>query len=147
MKVKSSNLISILLIALMLGSTISYTFLQVIFPSKRITLPKENIINYKLGVEVEDYAIRLGKTIVTLNYTYNCSLVEDCSEVLNFLENYAKSYKDQIILEKILSNSFYLKIRSYYGEKRITIPSKEKTLDALCDLMFKPPIECATREI
>lgn len=147
LKLKLDSITGIILIALMLGSTVSYAFLQSFLPKKKVSLPDKTIIDYKLTVEQEDMAVRLGKTIVTLKYPSNCSFVEECGSLKLFLENFARSYSDQIILEEIESEDFSLRVMSYYGEEESKDFSSEKVLDILCDLMFKPPVMCAAREI
>ncbi|MDI6806666.1 MAG: hypothetical protein QMD14_02510 [Candidatus Aenigmarchaeota archaeon] len=133
---------ALILILIYLGSLV---MINPFGPS--LSLPKENIINYKLTEEQEDYAIKLGKTVIAFEYDEAC---EPCVEQKVFLEKIAREQKNQIILQEIsmdLTNSTRLRFVSYYGEKFLRNPSENEIWDTLCLLMINPPTYCALREV
>jgi hypothetical protein len=135
--------IGIILILVYLGSVVPMSR----FKTSTVSLPKENIINYKLTQEQENYAIGIGKTIISFEYDVNC---DECLNRKEFLERIALQNKDQIILQEIpatTENLTKLRIVSYYGEKILKNPSENEVWDALCLLMYYPPNYCALREI
>jgi hypothetical protein len=135
--------IGIILILLYLGSMIPMIGLR----EKTVTLPKENVINYRLTQEQEDYAVKLGKTVINFEYDANC---EVCLEQKELLEKIATENKDQIILQEVsmgLGNFTKLRFISYYGEKILRNASENEIWDALCILMINPPTYCALRGI
>jgi hypothetical protein len=135
--------IGIILILVYLGSMIPMVGLR----GKTVSLPRENIINYRLTEGQEDYAIKLGKTVISFEYDVNC---EACLKQKEFLEKIATENKNQIILQEIstnLSNSTKLRFISYYGEKTLRNASENEVWDTLCVLMINPPTYCALRGI
>lgn len=140
-KIPKSAIISGFLIFLMLGSTLTYFFMNLLNLRGRITLPEKNIIDYELSFEQENLAIREGKTLVKFFYSNEC---EECFEKKNYLENLASEYKDQIILQEILLNvsSYEIRLSSFYGQRVLRNSTKEEIFKTLCDIMFSPPAEC-----
>jgi len=142
-----TSIVAIFFIFIMLFSTFAFSFLQTVWrPSEEeVTLPRENIIDYELTIEQEALALRLGKTIAKFYYYTGCL---ECGDRLSLLEYMAQQFSDQIIVEEILTDgTTSLSIRSYYGEKNLVDATQEQIFDAFCELMTKPPIVCATREV
>ncbi|MEM5790862.1 MAG: hypothetical protein QXP77_02350 [Candidatus Aenigmatarchaeota archaeon] len=140
-KIPKSAIISGFLIFLMLGSTLTYFFMNLLSPTGRVTLPEKNIIDFELSFEQENLAIRQGKTLVKFFYSNEC---EGCFEKKDYLENLANKYKDQIILQEILLNisSYEIRFSSFYGQKILKNSSEEEIFKTFCDIMFSPPAEC-----
>lgn len=145
LKLRPKYIAIFLLVVYIIGFVIAN--LAGMFGPPSLSLPKENIIDYRLTQEQEDYAVRLGKTVIALEYDTNCEI---CLQQKAFIEKIAMEQKDQIILQEIsvvTTNLTKLRFVSYYGEKILRNPSENEIWDALCVLMFNPPAYCALREI
>ena len=143
-KIPTSLLISSFLIFLMVGSTLTYFLLQAFRPVGMVVLPEKNIIDYELSVEQENLAIQKGKTLVKFYYSQDC---EECELIKNYLEDFANKHKDQIILQKITTNSSYeIKFSSFFGKRSLKNCTEQEIFKAFCDLMFNPPVECVRLE-
>ncbi len=141
LKIAKSAIISSFLIFLMLGSSITYFFLQAFRPTGLVALPEENIIDYELTPEQENLAIQKGKTLVKFFYGNECS---ECIDKKSYLEDFAKRFKNQIILQEIVENrsSYKILISSFFGQRVLRNCTNDEIFKAFCDLMFSPPAEC-----
>lgn len=141
---KKTAFIGLILIVLMLGSTVAYSFLQSVSSGS----PKNNIIDFELNREQENELILNKKTVLKFYYSLDCDV---CMKQKSFLEELAKSenYKNQLIVERILANVTEpsLTIISGYGGKFLANATEDEILDALCELMISPPTECALRKV
>ncbi len=110
----------------------------------------ENIVNRSLSEEERDYLLRKGTTIVRFEFD-ECE--GGCRKIRSLLEDLASSEKEQVFLEEIkvngLGKSFWVRITNLYkGESNLYSPSENETLDAVCNLMAKPPLTlCALRGV
>jgi len=147
MKISKHSFLAMFFIILMLVSTFAYTFLRSVNnPTKKITLPEQNIIDFELTADQEVYAYSQGKTVAKFYYYSGCL---ECSEQLSFLESLANQFSDQVILEEILTKdgTHKLTITSYYGQRNLDDATDEEILDVFCELMVRPPVMCATRKV
>lgn len=133
--------IGLLLIILMLVSTMAYALLNSIYYSgiKKVELPERNILDYELNEEEKTLALQRGKTLVTLR----CS--ENCTELKNFLESFARQEK-QIILQEV-SGEEELSVFSLVGGKNVRNATIDSAYDLLCRYMLQPPVDCALRQV
>lgn len=153
MKVKPA-VIALIMLGVYLVSTIAYVGLQ--SNRSNTQLPTDNILDYKLDFQLRNAFIYYGSTIVTFEYSSNC---ENCFEQKGFLENMATQFKQvvasdsknqvfSIYLEELLNETIEpskLTIESKLGNNTLTNPTQNETFDAICDLMFSPPIICVAR--
>ncbi|MEM7821359.1 MAG: hypothetical protein QXX38_00900 [Candidatus Aenigmatarchaeota archaeon] len=140
---EKKSLIAIFFIILMVFST--FTFISFRTTEKnKINLPEKNIVDYELGPEKEMFLIENGKTIIKYYYQKNCI---ECREQINFLEEIANRFPDQIFLQEVLENYTSLTIKSYRGEKKIKNITKDVVFDVVCDLIVKPPVACIVRKV
>lgn len=134
-----------ILIIILFISSLIFTTLQSFAPTKTIEIPKQNIVE-KLNTEQENYLIEKGYTILKIQYNVNC---EKCLAQKIFLEQIASSpqFKNQVFLEEILTDTKTPKIEmiSMYGRKILENESEEKIIDALCEIIINPPVQCAFR--
>ena len=150
-KFKGIKFVSLILLLLMLGSTVTGFVLQAIGLNRQgndeveIELPDSNIIDYELTKEQKDYAIRQGKTVMEYRYQLMCEI---CADQRAYLQSAASELSDQILLQEIVDDSVdssRLEISSFYGRRLLSDPSAEQILDALCEIMADPPVRCVTR--
>lgn len=149
MKVKPV-IIALILLGMYIVSTFAYAILQSI--RSPVQLPKTNIVDYRLDSQLKNSFVQGGVTVLTFEYSSSC---ENCFEQKIFLEALANDFKQQlytdiynIYLEEILNEtleSSKLTIESKLGNKTFTNPTENETVDAVCDLMFAPPVICAVR--
>ena len=150
LKIKSA-LAGIAIIVLMLGSTLAYSVMQSVKNEspEEVELPTTNIVDHELTTEQETKLLGMGFTILKLQYNFVCG---NCLSQAHYLEGLASSqdYKSQILLEEILVNDIAspkLEIISMYGEKSLNNATQDKILDAVCDLMIQPPLDCTLKEV
>jgi len=146
--------VSFVLIILTIGSSLAYSILQAFGGrsssgqnSTAPDMPSSNIINYKLTPEQEDYALRLGKTLLEYRYTLGCT---NCSTQKGYLESFTNQLSDQLLLQEIVDSSqtsSVLYVTSYYGTRTVKDPSGQAIFGALCEIMVQPPIQCATKNV
>lgn len=119
-------------------------------------LPKDNVLDYRLGDQLKNAFIYYGSTILTFEYNSNCN---NCFEQKGFLENMANQFKQvvasdsknqvfSIYLEELINETVEpskLTIESKLGNRTLTNPTQNESFDTICDLMFAPPIICAAR--
>jgi len=135
---KMKTLIGVALLIMMLLSTFTYSFIGG-FRRRSTEMPTGNIVKYQLSPEQESELIRQGKTIVTFTYTKDCS---NCQEALNFLEQVATGYKDQVFLVEKEGNSTSVLVKSMNGQRMIGSITEERITSLICDLMVQPPSTC-----
>ena len=139
MKVKPA-IIALIMLGLYLLSTFAYIGIQ----SFRSTGSNSNIITFRLTNSTRENIIQQRGTIMTFEYDGKC---DDCDYQKYYLEQIATEYKNQLILEEILNESFTsskLSIVSIYGNRTFANPTENETFYALCDLLYMPPTSCVT---
>lgn len=144
-----SALLGIVLLLLMVSSSFIYFFSSVIFQP---TLPEGNIVDYELNIQQKNLVLRQGRVLMGFFHGNGC---EDCQEKISFLEDFANEYKDQLFLQKISINESVPKLHFigfnitedmvYLQEKLLEGGNitKENVIDVLCEIMLRPPLECA----
>jgi hypothetical protein len=132
-----NTLIGIVLLLLMLLSTFTYSFIG--FRTGGVEMPTGNIVKYQLSPEQETKLIQQGKTVITFTYTKDCS---NCQELLNFLEQVATGYKDQIFLVEKEGNSTSFLVKSMNGQRITGSVTEERITSLICELMVQPPSTC-----
>jgi len=139
MKVKPA-IIGLALVGMYLISVFAFAILQAVRPSNQT-----NILDYRLDPSSRYQLIQQGATIFTFEYSSKC---ENCFDQKNFLETIANDYKNQVILEEILNETFAfskLTVASMYGNRTFTNPTENEIFNAICDFMYAPPAICAAR--
>jgi len=155
MKIKfnKKKYVSLILMFLMLGSTITFGALQAFRTWRQPEstpapeLPATNVVAYEITAKQRNYMLRLGRTILEYRYQLACA---ECADQRGYIEAAARDFPDQIFVQEIVDNSANnptLAMTSYYGDELLTNPSNEEILDALCRLMTDPPIICATMNV
>jgi hypothetical protein len=147
-KMKWSSVISVILLLLMLGSTVTGFLLQAFNfnpqEEKKVGLPSGNIIDYQLTGEQREEMIRQGKTVVEYRYQYVC---DTCDAQRSFLAGAIAEYPDQIFVQEILDEGAdrpVVEMSSFIRRSIATDPSQEEILQMLCDVMVEPPVRCIT---
>jgi thiol-disulfide isomerase/thioredoxin len=132
-----NTLVGIALLSILLLSTFAYSFIS--FSRERVEVPTGNIVKYRIQQDQEERLVQEGKTVVTFTYTRECN---DCKKLINFLEQVANSYRDQIFLVEVEGNSTSIFIKSRNGQRIIGSITEERITKLLCDLMVQPPSSC-----
>jgi hypothetical protein len=135
---EKKTLIGMVLLVMMLLSTFTYSFIGG-FRTGSTEIPTGNIVKYQLSPEQESKLVQQGKTIVTFTYTKDCN---NCQEALNFLEQVATGYKDQVFLVEKEGNSTSILVKSMNGQRITGSITEERITSLLCDLMVQPPSTC-----
>jgi hypothetical protein len=141
--------IGLFLIILMFGSTIAYSVIQATFFTPSNQLPETNVVREELSFQQERLLLSRGITIAKYFYNQSCLRCLNHTSVLEQLASDDR-FKDQLFVEEIISTGTpRLTVISFQGTttlvgKNVTIDS---IVDSICLLMFKPPIECALRQI
>jgi len=148
------KIMSMFLLIILLGSTLGTAVLQAFGwnannrnTAQQIEIPETNIINYELSSAQETYLIGQGVTVLRYKYSMSCA---PCDWQRTYLESNVNGFPRQLFLQEIVDNSQTepsLYITSYYGSKTLNNPTNEEIFDSLCDLMFNPPVVCATRNV
>lgn len=146
LKISKQSILALFFIFLMVGSSIAYGILQAFRPlkTKKVELPKSNIIDYELTPEQKNYLLADGKTII--EYSYNLSCVE-CLNQKALLEGLTNQFSDQLFLQEIVASDSSLTITSRYGQEDVENITQESIIDVLCELMINPPLGCIRRGI
>lgn len=151
LRIKKSRISGIFLLLLMLSSTVAYGALRVIpkiESEEEIEIPSQNIIDYKLTSEQRRYLLRRGKTIVELEYSFEC---KECMDVKAKLESAAREFSDQMLLIELLTTGNkslpIVRVESSFGRESLNQPTDVEIMDAFCDLFVNPPLRCATRNV
>ncbi len=153
MKINKTMIISIFFLVLMGGSTLAYGVLQSLStittqPAAGPELPTQNIIDYSLSAEQRRALLRLGKTIVEIDYSLAC---EACKDTRSQLEAATQEFSDQLLLvELVVGDSADLplvRIESSYGKEVLGKPTNDEIMNTFCDLFVSPPLRCATRNV
>ena len=149
MKINKTVIGGLFLIFIMIGSSIAYGILQTFTGTQtaqedEIELPSQNIIDYRLNSEQYRYLLRIGKTIVELEYSLAC---DECREIKSWLEGAANEFSNQLMLiELVVGDSDALpivRIESSYGRIVLSEPTPDEVMSSFCDLLVDPPRRCA----
>jgi thiol-disulfide isomerase/thioredoxin len=143
LKIKLSWVVVGILI-LYLSSTFAFAGLQ---SARRSGSSQGNIVYYKLNNATMTTLIQQGATIVKFDYNDNC---EGCAEQKVYLEQIAKEFEKQLILEEITNTNVTLPevmITSIYGNTTLIKPTEDKIFATLCNLLTNPPITCVTTNV
>ena len=149
-KLKGTRLLSLLLLLLMLGSTITGFALQSLnfgnqdTTQKTVELPDTNVIDYELTPEQKEQLIRDGKTVMEYRYQLIC---ENCTAERGYLNAFVNEYSDQLFFQDIVDDAATqsrLEISSFYGRRLLMQPTPEDIIEALCAVMADPPVRCVT---
>jgi len=144
---------ALLLMFLMTASMFAGPFLQSFNDAEasEVELPTEKIIEYELTEEQENLLKLEGKTIVKFYHNLAC---DNCLEEKQWFESIVniEEFSDQIVLEEITSNNTAelpsASVHSYIGQKFLPKGyTPEEVIDALCDVMIKPPVVCAVKDV
>jgi hypothetical protein len=84
------------------------------------------------------------RVLMKLYYDPGCI---QCLDQLRLAEGFARSFPDQLILQKIPANQTSLIIMNYRERKILSNITRDEILDILCKLMARPPVECVMRRI
>ncbi|MEM2974768.1 MAG: hypothetical protein QW112_04065 [Candidatus Micrarchaeia archaeon] len=151
MRMKKQVVIGIFFIVLMLGSTIAYSIMSAIRQpeaSGGTSLPDTNIIDYELTARQEELLLQNGKVIAKFTYSINCM---ECLQQKSYLEYFTRQYSDQMFLMELTGNvtaqNSTLTVNSLRGYETLTNITTENVLDVFCELMLRPPVECALRKM
>ena len=148
MKLTKSKIIGIFFIILMLIPAYSFiSGIRTSQPPTESTLPGTNIIDYELTAQQEELLLQNGKVVAKFVYSVNCL---ECLQQKSYLESFAKQYSNQIFLVEIsnaTSQKSTLIVNSLRGSDTLTNVTQENILNAFCELMLQPPIDCALRKI
>lgn len=146
------KLISIILLLIMLGSTVTGYLLQALSTWGRnadqteVELPDTNIIDYSLTGEQKDLLVGMGKTVMEYRHPLTC--IGNCSFQKAYIESAVAEFSDQLFLQEIVDDAVAgrptLELSSFYGRRMLTDPSQEEVLEALCRIMADPPVRCVT---
>lgn len=148
-KMKWSSMVSIVLLLLMLGSTVTGFVLQALSSGTdeikdQVEIPAGNIVNYELTVDQRNELMRRGMTLVEYRYQYVC---ENCDIHRGFLASAISEYPEQIFVQEILDDTLekpVLEMSSLMRREILTDPSSDDIMAALCDVMVDPPVRCVT---
>ncbi|MGC8993375.1 MAG: hypothetical protein ACP5F8_01020 [Candidatus Aenigmatarchaeota archaeon] len=139
MKVKKSSLIMILLSAIMILSTFSYSYTSKFsYRQEEVTLPKERILT---NITNEEKLLAISKGFTIAYITFENSF----DEVKSYLERISSNYPLYVIEKN--GKERFLKIESLRGSREIYNPNLNQTIDLICELMVYQPIDCALREV
>ena len=152
-KMKWSSIISIVLLLLMLGSTVTGFVLQALSSGSKsaggggVEVPSGNIVNYELSGSQKEELIRRGMTVVDYRYQYVC---DDCDMQRGFLASAIAEYPDQIFVQEVVDETLdkpVMEMSSLVRRVILTDPSADEIMGALCDVMVDPPVRCVTSGI
>lgn len=142
-KIKMSWIVVGILI-LYLTSTFAFAGLQ---STRKGGSSESNVIDYELDNVTMNAIIKQGATIIKFDYNDFC---EGCTEQKYYLEQVAKEYKNQLLLEEIFNANVTVSeimITSIYGNTTLVNPTEDKIFAGLCELMTYPPISCVTTNV
>lgn len=149
MAIKKTGIIAIVIMFLMVGSTLAYSFLQSVRTPKtnQTSLPEKNIIDYELTLDQENTLIQNGVTVAKFSYSTSCI---ECLQYKSSLESLTNQFSNQMILEEISGNTdMSLTLTSLRNPSGIMLKNmtNDNIANALCKVLTQPPIGCAVRNV
>ncbi len=142
MKLSSKKSMSILLMVLMLGSSITMGVSSLSQTEEKSSFPDDNVVDYVIDGTLRKSLISSGYTIIEYRYPATCS---NCTDKISYIESAASSMPEQVFVQKIRDNSLSepkLSMDSYYGSKNLDNPTVEQMFNAMCDILVSPPVVC-----
>lgn len=142
---KKSAIAALVMIAIMLGSSLTAGLLQAFSfgvtnnKPKNLQIPQSPIVDYDLSPDVKAALIQQGMTVIRFSYSLSCMA---CLNITNYLEALANKESSQLILAEVVSNSTQptLTVSSNNGEQSIANLTQDEILKTVCNLMILPPV-------
>ncbi|MCD6403288.1 MAG: hypothetical protein J7K98_03085 [Candidatus Aenigmarchaeota archaeon] len=140
-KESKQALIALLLIFLMGGSTVAFSFINTLRGGqKRVPLPKDVVLERELSKEEELAILQTYRTIIKFTYKKDCV---KCLDWKNVLENVVKKSNGQVYLVELEGNVTRIDIYNALRSTTLTNPKDETEIKKeVCTILVDPPDWC-----
>jgi hypothetical protein len=142
-KVAKKSLWVLIVTLLMISSTLGFILFNVptTKQNQNKNLTQKFLFDETIPEDIRQYYYARGITIMEFYCTAECP-----SNLLNYVEKLPSKLGYQLAIEKHLnSNETYIVANSVFGSVEKNVTTEQDIDDALCDVLYKPPVECGLR--